>query len=111
MISTNLRQKTERPAIFSRSMTSDKKATKVYNSFQDFIITNDHPCIMAKTVFSMNLVNLRTYNNLGNLNQTKELYKDLKAYIKNYDFEFSKPFRVPGYVGSMRVIDMNSSGD
>ena len=42
---------------------------------------------MAKTVFSMNLVNLRTYNNLGNLNQTKELYKDLKAYIKNYDFE------------------------
>ena len=87
MISTNLRQKPERPAIFSRSMTSDKKATKVYNSFQDFIITNDHPCIMAKTVFSMNLVNLRTYNNLGNLNQTKELYKDLKAYIKNYDFE------------------------
>ena len=68
-------------------MTSEKKATKVYNSFQDFIITSNHPYIMAKTVFSMNLVNLRTYNNLGNLNQTKELYKDLKAYIKNYDFE------------------------
>ena len=87
MISTNLRQKAARPGIASNTMIPEKKDTNIYNCFEDFIIANDHPCIMAKTVFSMNMVNLRSYKNLGNLNQTKYLYKDLKSYIKNYDFE------------------------
>ena len=86
MISTNLRRKPERPAIISEK----KYTAKVYDAFQDFITTNDHPCIMAKTVFSMNMVHLKTYKNLANLNQTKHLYRDLKSYIESYDFESNK---------------------
>ena len=36
---------------------------------------------------------------------------EISNETKNSDFEFSKPFRVPCYVGCMRVIDMISSGD
>ena len=36
---------------------------------------------------------------------------EISYEIKNFDFEFSKLLRVAGYVSSMRVIGMNSSGD
>ncbi|MFC6861822.1 guanitoxin biosynthesis heme-dependent pre-guanitoxin N-hydroxylase GntA [Zunongwangia atlantica] len=59
---------------------------QIYQSFQEFIVSKDHPCIMAKTVFSMDNIRLKVYKNLGNLEQSKQLYKDLKTYIENYDF-------------------------
>ncbi|MDN3595544.1 guanitoxin biosynthesis heme-dependent pre-guanitoxin N-hydroxylase GntA [Zunongwangia endophytica] len=59
----------------------------IYKDFEEFIIGQDHPCIMAKTVFSMDKVNLNIYKNLGNIEFTKKLYSDLKTYIENYDFE------------------------
>ena len=59
---------------------------QIYQSFQEFIISKDHPCIMAKTVFSMDNIRLKVYKNLGNLEQSKQLYKELKTYIEKYDF-------------------------
>ncbi len=39
---------------------------QIYQSFQEFIVSKDHPCIMAKTVFSMDNIRLKVYKNLGN---------------------------------------------
>ncbi|WBL22749.1 guanitoxin biosynthesis heme-dependent pre-guanitoxin N-hydroxylase GntA [Zunongwangia sp. HRR-M8] len=61
--------------------------SKIYKDFKEFIIGEDHPCIMAKTVFSMDKVNLNIYKDLGNIEFTRNLYSDLKTYINNYDFE------------------------
>lgn len=60
---------------------------KIKKEFEDFVLENDHPCLMAKTVFSMDKVELKTYEDFGSLSSSKELIKDLENYIANYDFE------------------------
>ncbi|UAB85613.1 YqcI/YcgG family protein [Zunongwangia sp. SCSIO 43204] len=42
---------------------------------------------MAKTVFTMDDVYLKTYKNLANVGETTKLYQDLKSYLEDYDFE------------------------
>jgi len=59
---------------------------KVMNEFRNFILENDHPCIMAQTVFSMDKVELKTYNEFGSLDAAKAIFVDLESYIAEYDF-------------------------
>lgn len=63
----------------------------IENQFRDFIIKEKHPCIMAKTVFSMDMYTIKAYNTLNNEQVAKQLLHDLENYIDNYDFE-SKEF-------------------
>ncbi|CAM4203667.1 guanitoxin biosynthesis heme-dependent pre-guanitoxin N-hydroxylase GntA [Gillisia hiemivivida] len=60
---------------------------KIKEKFIDFIIEQDHPCVMAQTVFSMDKVDFHTYENFGSKNTARKILKDLKKYISNYDFE------------------------
>ncbi|MEH6405651.1 MAG: guanitoxin biosynthesis heme-dependent pre-guanitoxin N-hydroxylase GntA [Leeuwenhoekiella sp.] len=59
----------------------------IKEEFNDFILTNDHPCVMAQTVFSMDHVDFHVYENFGSLNTARKIYKDLEKYIANYDFD------------------------
>lgn len=63
----------------------------ISRDFKDFIIAENHPCIMANTVFQMNNYQLNIYEKLGSRKTAKTLINDLKDYIDNYDFE-SKSF-------------------
>lgn len=54
--------------------------------FRDFIIENNHPCIMAQSVFKMNEVMLREYDIMGSVSSAKKIIKDLKKYLQEYDF-------------------------
>ena len=84
MISTNHQSDLQDP--IDLDTENPLNIDQIYQSFQEFIISKDHPCIMAKTVFSMDNIRLKVYKNLGNLEQSKQLYKELKTYIEKYDF-------------------------
>ncbi len=60
---------------------------KIRKEFQEFIIDNNHPCVMAQTVFTMDKVDFHVYENLGSKQTSARILKDLKNYIENYDFE------------------------
>ena len=67
------------------SETSASPSSKT--EFDDFILTKDHPCIMAQTVFSMDKVDFHEYENFGSRETARAILKDLKKYISKYDFE------------------------
>lgn len=54
--------------------------------FEKFILGNDHPCIMAKTVFTMDQVELHSYSDFGSKAAAREIIADLESYIQDYDF-------------------------
>jgi len=56
-------------------------------AFKDFVLTKDHPCMMAQTVFGQDHLDLHTYDEFPSRNTAQKIYKDLKKYIANYDFE------------------------
>lgn len=60
-----------------------KKDSVNRSDFHNFIIENDHPCVMAKTVFSSKKYMLRSYNNFGSLFTAKKILNDLKDYLQN----------------------------
>lgn len=55
--------------------------------YAEFILENEHPCIMAKTIFAMDQFILKTYEDFGSMEASARLLKDLKEYIEAYDFE------------------------
>jgi len=65
---------------------------QIKNEFSEFIIENNHPCVMAQTVFSMDKVDFHVYENFGSKNTAFKILKDLNGYIERYDFN-SKEFR------------------
>ncbi len=76
------------------STTQNKKQPQILTSgdvakanFQKFIIEDNHPCVMAQTVFSMDKVDFHEYDDFGSKHTARKIIKDLKAYIANYDFE------------------------
>ena len=60
---------------------------QVLKEFEDFIVAQDHPCLMAQSVFKMGDVELHTYEKLGNKKVTSLILEDLGDYIENYNFE------------------------
>ena len=56
------------------------------NRFKKFILDEDHPCIMSKTIFSSKNYQLQTYEGLGSKTAAKKIVEDLKIYLEGYDF-------------------------
>lgn len=61
--------------------------SKTKQEFENFVLGQDHPCLMAQTVFNMKKVDLHVYSDFGSRQTALKLLKDLKLYIENYDFE------------------------
>lgn len=62
----------------------------IEDDFHDFIIENNHPCVMANTIFSMNDYTLNHYEELGTKTTASLLLSDLKNYLEGYDFTDNK---------------------
>lgn len=60
---------------------------KIKKEYDHYILENDHPCIMAKTVFSMDEVELKVYEDIGTIKTARKILKDIKSYLSEYDFE------------------------
>lgn len=71
------------------STTSEEKINSAQGKedFQHFILEENHPCVMAQTVFSMDKVEFHKYSNFGTPETAQEILRDLKEYIAGYDFE------------------------
>lgn len=57
------------------------------SSFEDFIVGQNHPCVMAQSVFSQKQVDFRIYEGLGSAATAKSILEDLQKYLNCYDFE------------------------
>ena len=62
------------------------------DQFNKFIIDNDHPCIMAQTVFSSKNYKLNTYSGFGTETAALKILIDLKEYLLKYDFSTNEFF-------------------
>lgn len=63
------------------STAVDKQDTQLFKQFENFILKDFHPCVMAKTVFSSEQVNFKRYEKMGDVAITKTILTDLDHYI------------------------------
>ncbi|WP_282123835.1 guanitoxin biosynthesis heme-dependent pre-guanitoxin N-hydroxylase GntA [Algibacter mikhailovii] len=54
--------------------------------FEKFVIKDDHPCIMSKSVIGSNNYNLNSYEGFGSKAAARQILKDIEKYLKDYDF-------------------------
>ncbi|MBU2929423.1 guanitoxin biosynthesis heme-dependent pre-guanitoxin N-hydroxylase GntA [Winogradskyella psychrotolerans] len=59
----------------------------VDEAYKDFILTQKHPCVMAKTLFMTNNYHLNVYRSSTKTEDLGDLLKDLEAFIDQYDFD------------------------
>ncbi|WP_300434956.1 guanitoxin biosynthesis heme-dependent pre-guanitoxin N-hydroxylase GntA [Christiangramia sp.] len=69
-----------------KKYTLNRDDGNIKKEFENFVLKHDHPCIMAQTVFSMDKVVLKTYEDFGSIETAKKLIVDLETYVSNYDF-------------------------
>lgn len=82
-------------------VTPKSEHSEMASAFQDFILKENHPCIMAQTVFKMDKVDFHSYSNFGTREAGKSILKDLQAYIENYDFASNEFFTfIAGFEGA-----------
>ncbi len=62
------------------SMETNKSRLNRIN-FDKFIIENDHPCVMAKTIFSSKKYMLRSYSNFGSYLSARKILNDIRYYL------------------------------
>lgn len=55
------------------------------NIYEDWILKENHPCVMAQTVFSQNNLIIKDYGTLGKKDHSKKIYHDLTRYVESYD--------------------------
>lgn len=59
---------------------------------EDFILEQDHPCVMAQSVFGQKQVDFHTYEALGTKETGEKILADLKLYLNSYDFKSNEFF-------------------
>ncbi|SRR5690554_1744799 len=63
---------------------------EIEQKFQQFILEENHPCIMANTVFSMKMYEIKLYEKLGSKATATTLLEDLQDYLNSYNFNDNK---------------------
>jgi FPC/CPF motif-containing protein YcgG len=62
----------------------------IKSEYEDFILTQNHPCIMANTMFQMNNYHLKIYDDIASETNTSLILSDINTYLENYDFSTNK---------------------
>jgi FPC/CPF motif-containing protein YcgG len=75
---TNTTTKREAPA--------SEADQQMESQFEDFILENNHPCVMAQSVFTQKQVDFHVYEELGTKTAANYILKDIKEYLGKYDF-------------------------
>lgn len=70
----------------------DKNPGKESESFENFILGQDHPCLMAQSVFRQKHVILKAYEELGDAANAPTILQDIENYLRSYDFTASDFF-------------------
>lgn len=68
------------------SAPASEKDQEMKSRFEDFILVNNHPCVMAQSVFTQKQVDFHVYEGLGTETAAGQILKDLEGYLGKYDF-------------------------
>ncbi|HET8887172.1 MAG TPA: guanitoxin biosynthesis heme-dependent pre-guanitoxin N-hydroxylase GntA [Salinimicrobium sp.] len=71
----------------TESEQDQKTTNSLYADFEKFILENNHPCVMAQSVFTQRQVDFHVYEKLGSRSVAQSILKDLRRYLDSYDFE------------------------
>ena len=85
------------------SLDSPDYLQETDQKFQNFILEENHPCIMANTVFSMKDYELKVYEKLGSKATATSLLEDLQDYIDSYNFNDNK---FKSFIGSKQKTSL-----
>ncbi len=58
----------------------------IIEEYEDFVVSENHPCIMAQTVFAQQEYEFSIQGKLGFKRSAKTLLEDLENFIEEYDF-------------------------
>lgn len=78
--------------------------TLAKDQFNEFIIDNDHPCVMAQSVFNLKNYKLNLYDKLGSKESAQEILNDIGNYLKEYDFSTNDFFTFIAVFNSDDVV-------
>lgn len=81
-------------------MTMKSVGISKTDEFREFIVGEDHPCVMAQMVFKQEHVIIREYNKLGDVTASASLLQDLEEYL-------SKSVEKPGHFYSFIALFEN----
>jgi len=82
-----MNMKTKAPLKNKSHLPQNARQDEVKRILDKFVIEDDHPCVMAQTVFTMDKVDLHVYENFGSKNTAQKIIKDIKKYLSKYDFD------------------------
>lgn len=71
---------------------TETENNKFHKEFTRFVLEEDHPCVMAQSIFELGHVDFHVYDNFPSAETGREILKDIETYLSNYDFE-SNDFR------------------
>lgn len=60
---------------------------KIENEYKSFILNDDHPCIMAKTLFKMEKYHLKVYDSMEEISVLQKMVQDVTDYVDQYNFQ------------------------
>lgn len=72
---------------YKKNKTESSQNRQVFKAFHDFIIGDNHPCVMAQSVFTQDQAQIHTYSDFGSKKTSRKILQDLKNYLTEYDFE------------------------
>ncbi|WP_010516769.1 guanitoxin biosynthesis heme-dependent pre-guanitoxin N-hydroxylase GntA [Croceivirga radicis] len=70
--------------------TSFLSREKFEDRLEDFLVKEDHPCIMAQTVRKLDKMTYHLYDDMRKNSTAGKLLKHLEDYLNNYDFNTNK---------------------
>lgn len=71
-------------------MESNIAPIEIKKSFKEFIINKNHPCVMARSLFTNDDVEIHSFAELGSKKTAEELLKAIEQYLLRYNFEDKK---------------------
>ncbi len=72
------------------TVRTGSKVHSIEEDYKNFILNEEHPCIMAKSIFKMEKYHLNVYDDMFDKKIHHKILTDLKNYIYQYDFNGNK---------------------
>lgn len=58
-----------------------------YSRWEEFIVENDHPCLMAQAVIKSSNVVIKEYEAMGSAGNSRRILQDITAFLASYNFQ------------------------
>lgn len=58
-----------------------------FSRWEEFIVKNDHPCLMAQAVLKSSNAVVKEYEAIGSAGNSRQMLQDITTFLASYDFE------------------------